>query len=172
MLAKVPRIKASSRIAVHLCLVMIGHRVICIFLATALLLVPQIKAQENASSVSDLIQQLRSHDAGVRSSAADALEKIGPGAKEAVPGLIVALKDQDGGVRSSAADALGSIGRDAKEAVPALSAALKDPDKDVRKSAAAALGNMASDFSIAEAQICSPNSRPLMKRWRSLLTQV
>src|SRR5215470_4053499 len=100
---------------------------------------PQMKAQEKAHSVHDLIQQLRSQDAGIRVSAAEALGRMGAAAKEAVPALIAALKDQDDSVRNSAADALGRMGG---EAVPALIAALKDQDVIVCSYAAGALGRM------------------------------
>jgi HEAT repeat protein len=131
-----PRFKASTKLAVPLCLAAINYRVICIFIATAFLLVWQVKAQENTSQVNGLVRRLQSQEADVRISAADALGQIGPEAKEAVPALIAALKDQEVDVRSSAAYALGRIGPDA---VPALIAALKDHNVFVRSSAADAL---------------------------------
>ncbi len=60
--------------------------------------------------VAKLIEALKDQDTGVRSSAAYALGKIGPAAKDAVPALIEALKHQDSRVRLGAASALGGIG--------------------------------------------------------------
>ena len=51
----------------------------------------------------------------VRSSAAGALGKIGPLAKEAVPALKKALEDDDAGVREAAAEALRKIQRSTDE---------------------------------------------------------
>ncbi len=106
---------------------------------------PQMKAQERAYSVHDLFRQLRSQDAGIRASAADALRRMLAEAKEAVPALIAALKDQDVDVRGFAAEALGRMGVEAKEAVPALIATLKDQNEVVRRSAAEALGRMGAE---------------------------
>jgi len=106
---------------------------------------PQMKAQERAYSVHDLFRQLRSQDAGIRASAADALRRMLAEAKEAVPALIAALKDQDVDVRGFAAEALGQIGAEAKEAVPALIAALKDRDDIVRFQAADSLGRIGAE---------------------------
>ena len=66
-----------------------------------------------------LISALRSEDKDVRRRAADALGKIGSGAKVSVPALIKVFKE-DEGVRWSAANALRRIGPEAKAAVPAL----------------------------------------------------
>ncbi len=67
----------------------------------------------------------------VRWAAIDALENIGPEAKEAVPVLIEAILDRGAGNitssdESRAAKALGNIGPAAKEAAPALIKALMD----------------------------------------------
>src|SRR5215470_14550082 len=102
-----PRVNASARLVAPFYLTTIGKRVIYIYFAAAMLLVWQVKAQENAGQVTDFVRQLQSHDADVRSSAADDLGRIGKNAKEAVPALIAALKDQTAGVRISAATALG-----------------------------------------------------------------
>ncbi len=75
----------------------------------------------------------------VRPSAADALGKVGPAAKEVVPALIAALKDKDKEVRMSATFALIEIGG---AAVPALIAALKDENREMRWRAANALGQI------------------------------
>src|SRR6266511_4792261 len=136
MLSKSSRLKTSSKFAAHLRSATIMFRVICIFSAAAFLLIIQVKAQEKADEVNALVQQLRSQDPSVRSSAADALAQIG---KEAVPALVDAFKDQDRRVLLDAAFALGKIGKEAKEAAPALIDALKDQNAEVRRSAAYAL---------------------------------
>ncbi len=52
--------------------------------------------------VSELVKDLKDKSADVRRSAADALGRIGPEAKAAVPALSEALKDEDPDVRLSA----------------------------------------------------------------------
>ena len=71
-----------------------------------------------------LLEALKDSDAGVRRSAAEALDGMRRKAKSAVPALVQALKDSDVGVRRSAAYALVAIGPDAK-VVPALVEALQ-----------------------------------------------
>jgi hypothetical protein len=75
-----------------------------------------------------------------------ALGKLGPAAKEAVPVLMEVLQNQVLhdflGVRREAADSLGKIGSEAGAAVPALIEALKDKDWTVRSHAAEALGEI------------------------------
>jgi hypothetical protein len=98
------------------------------------------------ASVQELIQRLgdKDTDASVRSDAAQALGKIGQGAKEAAPALITALaNDKDRWVRAEAAVALKDIGPGAEEVAPALITALaNDKDPNVRSSAAMALGEI------------------------------
>ena len=48
-----------------------------------------------AESVADLIDQLKSQNPDVRREAAQALGKLGPEAKDAVPALANALKDKN-----------------------------------------------------------------------------
>jgi HEAT repeat protein len=92
------------------------------------------------AAIPALIKALGDTDAEVRSSAAWALEKMGPAAKDAVPALTKALRDVDANVRMYAAYALGDIGAAAKPAVQELERlAEKDPDKFVRNSARDAL---------------------------------
>jgi vesicle coat complex subunit len=86
-----------------------------------------------------LAQRLKDSDPNVRYSAARALGKYGPQAREYVPDLVQALKDRDKTVRMGAAYGLADVGPDALEAVPALKEALKDKDAEVRKAAAYAL---------------------------------
>src|SRR5262249_30913902 len=79
----------------------------------------------NRVPLSKWVERLKSPDAKKRVEAAQAIEKIGPAAKDAVPALIQTLKDNDPDVREGAARALGEIGPGAKDAVPALVDALK-----------------------------------------------
>jgi HEAT repeat protein len=75
----------------------------------------------------------------VRAVTAEALGKIGPEAKTAIPVLMALLKDKDRDVRCAAADALGRIGPEAKTGIPSLNDLLKDKDERVRRVAADAL---------------------------------
>lgn len=84
----------------------------------------------------------RDADDGVRWSAVNVLDDIGPEARAAVPLLIEALGEEESRNRCSAARALGQIGSDSKEAAPTLIKMLKDPDAEVRYSAAIALGQI------------------------------
>lgn len=72
-------------------------------------------------------------DLGVRLSAAAAIERIGPAARDAVPQLTKALSDKTRLVRCSAAAALGAIGSAAKRAIPKLVELSKsDPNEETR----------------------------------------
>ncbi len=59
-------------------------------------------------------------DGPIRLIAAEALGRIGPDAKAAIPDLIAAMGDPDSRVRAEAARALGGIGPDAAAAIPDL----------------------------------------------------
>jgi len=106
-----------------------------LWLATPVLL----PAAANSQDIDALIAKLKSNDPGKRAEAADALAKMGPEAKAAVPALLEALKDANPLVRSAAAFALGDIHADATSVVPALIRALEDPDEFVRHAAASGL---------------------------------
>src|SRR5262245_44608570 len=82
MLPKTPGFTASAKFAAHLCFASIGKSMICIFFAAAMLLIWQVKAQENADQVADFIRQ--SPDSLIRSNAASSSGHIGKDAKEAV----------------------------------------------------------------------------------------
>jgi hypothetical protein len=77
--------------------------------------------------------------AGVRAAAADALAKIGPGARGAVNALREALKDEFWKVKANAARALGNIGPDAKAAIPDLLPLLTSKDEEVPQNAKEAI---------------------------------
>jgi HEAT repeat protein len=77
--------------------------------------------------LTDALKEPVSEAGPLRFHAATALGRIGPDAKEAVPGLVDLLKDKKlGPARRVAAEALGAIGPDAKNAVPALKDAASD----------------------------------------------
>lgn len=112
-----------------------------------------------------LIQALSDPNAGIRSSAAQALadiashpykissssdyvpsyqpdEELLKKLATMVPNLIKTLADSDAAVRANAAKALGEIGRAASAAENSLIQALSDADGEVRANAAKALGNI------------------------------
>jgi HEAT repeat protein len=70
--------------------------------------------------------------------AAQALGKMGPGAKDAVPALTKALGDQNALLRLCAARALGEIGPAAKDALPKLQE-MAEKDIKVRQTATEAI---------------------------------
>ena len=75
----------------------------------------------------------------IRLWAADALGKLGPDAKDAVPALSGLVKDGEPQIRQTAADALGRIGSAAEKATPVLIGLLTDQTWIVRNAAATAL---------------------------------
>jgi hypothetical protein len=86
-----------------------------------------------------------------RTSATDALQKIGPAT---LPPLLDAIAhDGNPEVRAGAAQALGAIRPRAREALPALIAALGDPSSRVRSRAAFALTDFALVFQEARAPL-------------------
>ena len=117
-------------------------------------------------AVSALVQALKDNNDGVRRyeetwlhpkkedgpsrlrrSIVEALDRIGPEAKEAVPLIVRSLKDDyDPNVRVAAAEALGEIGSEAKEAVSALVEALEDFDSEVSQRAVEALEKIKVKF--------------------------
>jgi HEAT repeat protein len=62
-----------------------------------------------SAGVPVLVQALAADDRILRQTAATALGRIGPEAREAVPALVKALEDSHGWVREAAAEALGKI---------------------------------------------------------------
>ena len=90
-------------------------------------------------STDELIEDLKSPEAGKAIVAVRLLQHRKGDAAQVVPALIEALKDNSDDVRSSAAIGLGYFGEKAKEAIPALEAAQKDRDARVREAAGIAL---------------------------------
>ncbi|MDP2223025.1 HEAT repeat domain-containing protein [Nitrosomonas sp.] len=96
---------------------------------------PGAKIRYQANTMQPLIAALVDKNSTLRSSAAEALGKIGD--KTAVDALILTLQDEDSTVRWRTISALGEIGD--KTAVDALILALKDEDSDFRRNVAEAL---------------------------------
>ena len=79
--------------------------------------------------VPGLIEALHDKDWQVRKAAMEALGKLGPAAKDAVPAATTALlRDQSMDVRKEAAIMLGQIGPEAREAIPALKRPFRESD--------------------------------------------
>lgn len=128
-------------------------------MAGVLLLIPPVA--HGAADVARQIQRLKSEDWRERSSAAVALEKLGPAAKDAVPALIAALGHEFSPPRLAAAQALGRIGPAAAEAAGALKEVLKGNEKGpVGRAAAAALRAIGpvSDKTSRETSVVPPAS--------------
>jgi HEAT repeat protein len=111
-----------------------------LLLAFELMAGSECSAQGQDKTISEWIRALRDDDVGIRGQATIALEKLGPGAKAAVPALIEALKDKEWVIRSTAASALRSVGKDA---VLQLRQALKRKQELVRIGAACVLAETA-----------------------------
>ena len=94
--------------------------------------------RKQASAVDALIACLADDSARVRSSAADALAKIGDPRAGAALLRSAALPDPDAGARRMQVAALGAVGH--QPAVPLLTALLGDADPSLRGSAAWSLG--------------------------------
>jgi HEAT repeat protein len=93
-----------------------------------------------SDAVPRLTEALKVPEARLR--AAGVLRRLGPDAKDAVPGLVDALADENAEVRSEVLFALGAIGTDAADAVPAIVKALDDEEMKVVYTAAYALGQI------------------------------
>lgn len=86
------------------------------------------------------VAQLASPEARQRLLAAQAISRMGPGAKAAVPPLVALLeKDDDISVRVAAVIALAKIGPEAKTALPALRRAAAGGDERLSRAAASAV---------------------------------
>ena len=80
----------------------------------------------HTGAVPELVRALEDSDGQRRLSAARALTRMGPAAKDATQPLIRALGDKDDRVREQVVRALGAIGPVAEAAVPALLEALEN----------------------------------------------
>lgn len=92
------------------------------------------------ASVPVLAEALKDQDDGIRLSAAETLERMGPEGRDAVPALAEAVKDPSTSVRLHSTLALTAIGPPASAAVGVLTTVMEhDASVDVRLSAAVAL---------------------------------
>ena len=113
------------------------------------------------------IRQLKSPISSVRSSAAQGLGQIGPGARTAVPELLLMLQDQSPDVVSSAAWALGHIEMRSPDpdVIAALRDCLKHPDGEARRYAAYALSLCGGGAAAAVEDLIDKLDDPHMGCW-------
>jgi HEAT repeat protein len=123
--------------------------------AASLILIEPL-AGIGADAVPLLMEFLQEKSAGFQSYSADALAKIGPAAKPALPALVKLLKSDDSEVRRDVAIALWKIDKNT-EGVPALAALLKEPARYLAEPAAMVLGQM------------GPAARPALPELREAL---
>jgi HEAT repeat protein len=100
--------------------------------------------------VPDLIAVVKSTEGeNLRRTAVDALGRIGPDAKDAIPTLVTVVKEteQPESLRCTAARAIGRLGPDAKTAIPVFSEMLRDPKlpPELAGAMVAGLGAMGKD---------------------------
>lgn len=104
------------------------------------------KLDANDALVKLFIEGLKDENLRVRSSAAEALQPLGPLAAAAVPALIVGLGDESEYVRRGSVDALKEIGEAARPAEDALIRAATDNKEEyIRRSAIETLGVIQGD---------------------------
>jgi HEAT repeat protein/energy-coupling factor transporter ATP-binding protein EcfA2 len=120
-----------------------------VHLVEALLVPSRLKVEllevgRSEFSIPGLLKAIEDSNSDVRSSAAEALGKLG--SEAAIPALLKAIEHSDSDVRRRAADALGQLGSEA--AIPGLLKAIEHSDSDVRMSAAEALGKLGSEAAI------------------------
>ncbi|NEQ81629.1 MAG: tetratricopeptide repeat protein, partial [Moorea sp. SIO2I5] len=96
---------------------------------------------EKEQVITRLLEQLQDNS-DVRTSAADALGKLGNSSLTVVNPLIALLQNDNYGVRTSAADALSKLGNSSLTVVNPLIALLQDDNYGVRSTAADALGKL------------------------------
>jgi HEAT repeat protein len=80
-----------------------------------------------------------------QSAAFDALAKLGPEAKPALPALNQAVRHDNAGVRASALNALAKVEQDDAKLLAAFKSALGDSSAKVRHTAIRELGELGSD---------------------------
>ena len=114
-------------------------------IALALWLAIPVAAQSQAAQsaepqyqdrpLSSWVKDLESSDKRTRLVAADAISKMGPEAKSAIPVLIKLVGDPEKSVRMSGIVALARMGAEAKPALPILRQIANDPDPNISKAA-------------------------------------
>jgi HEAT repeat protein len=109
--------------------------------ASALEALAKVSPAAGGPAVAACQAALQDPEGMVRKAAADALGRIGPGAKEVLPQLLTATKDADGYVRIAAAQALWRISGKITDAKPVLQKCLTDANREFRLEAARVLLN-------------------------------
>jgi HEAT repeat protein len=100
----------------------------------------EIIMEEGRDAVPDLIEGLRSDDAGIRNFCATILGQLGPDAVDAVPALVETFHDEYSEVAATAVEAVGKIGPDASDAIPALIEKLHVKNWELNEEVSHALG--------------------------------
>jgi len=95
------------------------------------------------AAVPELLRVVRSGTTQDRLDALAVLQRMGGGARFAIPELVGSLRDPDPAVRAAVVTAIASIWPFAEESVGVMSGALGDPAPEVRAAAAAGLGRAA-----------------------------
>lgn len=91
-----------------------------------------------APAMPEILKMLKDKDSAVRAAAAEALGKLDPDPKEAIPALVSLMKaDKTETVRMAAIKGLGSMGPNAKDANKELRDLMKVEDKKSKLSMAA-----------------------------------
>ena len=116
------------------------------------------KIQVDSPKLPEFLGRYLGEDSDYRSTAAELLGKIGPGAKSQTQLLIPVLEDEDQFTRSYAAESLGQIDADPAIAGPPLLKCLADESHYVREAAATSLGQLKPP-----ADQVLPKLLPLMK---------
>jgi HEAT repeat protein len=99
------------------------------------------RIDRHPAAIPELVKHLQDPQSTDRGEAAEALGRIGPDAKVAVPALLAALKDRQHLTPVRAAEALWFVAKH-ELAIPMLTGALKDPDPTTRCHAAYWLGRI------------------------------
>ncbi len=91
---------------------------------------------EAKAAIAPLIQvALKDSEPLIKQRAAQALEAIGPGSQESLPGLVDNMKSPDGGIRRASVLAIGAAQMGPEDTSAAMALALKDLDSAVKLSA-------------------------------------
>ena len=102
--------------------------------------------QYNDRSLNSWMKDLDSADKRTRLVAADAIARMGPQAKPALPALIKLLNDPEKSIRMSGIVAIARIGAEAKPALPILQQLTTDPDPNISKAAKLAIEAIEPSF--------------------------
>ena len=100
------------------------------------------------NSLPEVVQALKSGDAGTRSAAARELSRRGDAAAIAIPELTDALHDANGAVVSAAADTLKRFGSAAEPALPDLLAALEHSEYAAARAASFAIVSLLGERAV------------------------